>query len=258
MEVLNMDFAQKLIVVTGGANGIGRATSQSFSRLGAAVVIADTDDVAGKRIQAEINSTGGACIFVSADVSVESAVETVRDAAVEAFGRIDVLVNNAAVAHSGTVVEDSPETWDRVMAVNLRGAYLCSHFMIPELLKHPGTSIVNVGSVQSLFASPHSAAYVTSKFGLLGLTKAMAVDHAPALRVNAVLPGTIDTDMFRKGFERESYDASQLATVEDKHLLRRIGRPEEVAGTIVFLASDAASFITGAAYLVDGGLTTRI
>lgn len=250
-----MGFSDKVVVVTGGAKGIGRATGVSFSRVGAAVVIVDMNEGAGRSVQAEITDMGGHCIFVGADISADSAVERIRGAAVDAFGRIDVLVNNAAIAHSGTVVDDSPETWDRVIAVNLRAAYLCSHFIVPELLKRPGASIINVGSVQSLVASPRSAAYVASKFGLLGLTKAMAVDHAPNIRVNAVLPGSIDTGMFRSGFASETDYASRLPAIEEKYLLRRIGRAEEVADTIVFLASDAASFITGAAFLVDGGLT---
>jgi NAD(P)-dependent dehydrogenase (short-subunit alcohol dehydrogenase family) len=254
-EILNVGFSDKVVVVTGGAKGIGRAAGLSFSRLGAGVVIVDVNEGAGISVQAEITEMGGNCIFVGADISIDSAVERVRDAAMNAFGRIDVLVNNAAIPHSGTVVDDSPEAWDRVIAVNLRAAYLCSHFIVPELLKHPGASIINVGSVQSLVASPRSAAYVVCKFGLLGLTKAMAVDHAPNIRVNAVLPGSVDTGMFRNGFASETNYASRLPAIEGKYPLRRIGRAEEVADMIVFLASDAASFITGAAFLVDGGLT---
>jgi len=249
-----MNLSTKIVIVTGGANGIGRATSEMFGRLGAAVVIADTDEEAGNAAAAAVVSSGGSSVFVPADVSVESAVRALRDVAVDQYGRIDILVNNAGIAHSGTVVGDLPEVWDRVMAVNLRAAYLCSHFLIPELLKGAGSSIINVCSIQSVVASPNSAAYVTSKFGLLGLTKAMAVDHAPAIRVNAVLPGSIDTPMFRSGFKDVEDYTARLPHIEARQLLRRVGRPEEVAQTILFLASDAASFITGTAIVVDGGV----
>jgi NAD(P)-dependent dehydrogenase (short-subunit alcohol dehydrogenase family) len=206
----------------------------------------------------EILREGGKAIFIQADISQEKEVGQIPVQVIGSFGGIDVLVNNAGIPHSGTVTEDSPSAWDRILNINLRGAYLCSHFLLPELLKRPKASIVNVGSVQSCVASPHSAAYVVSKFGLLGLTKAMAVDHSPYVRVNAVLPGSIDTELFRSGLSSKIDPETELREIASKQLVGRIGRAEEVAKAIVFLASDDASFITGIGLVIDGGLTAKI
>lgn len=253
-----MNFEKKVAVITGGAAGIGRATCREFHRRGATVVIVDISKKGGESTAAKIVRDGGRAMFIAADVSREEDVAAIPVRVVETFGRIDVLVNNAGVPHSGTVLDDSPDVWDRVCAVNLRGAYLCSHFILPELLKRSGASIVNVGSVQSCFAAPRSAAYVASKSGLLGLTRAMAVDHAPRVRVNAVLPGSVDTALFRTGLPVGPAAAKLISDISAKCLLGRIGRAAEVAEVIVFLASEGARFITGTSLLVDGGLTAKV
>jgi NAD(P)-dependent dehydrogenase (short-subunit alcohol dehydrogenase family) len=253
-----MQFENKVVVVTGGASGIGKAACLAFHRGNAAVVIVDIDVSRGKSVLDEILREGGKAIFIQADISQEKEVGQIPVQVIGSFGGIDVLVNNAGIPHSGTVTEDSPSAWDRILNINLRGAYLCSHFLLPELLKRPKASIVNVGSVQSCVASPHSAAYVVSKFGLLGLTKAMAVDHSPYVRVNAVLPGSIDTELFRSGLSSKIDPETELREIASKQLVGRIGRAEEVAKAIVFLASDDASFITGIGLVIDGGLTAKI
>jgi NAD(P)-dependent dehydrogenase (short-subunit alcohol dehydrogenase family) len=258
-EEFEMDLQRKVVVVTGGASGIGRASCFAFEREGAAVVIVDVDRECGQRVAQRIRGHGGRAMFIHADVSSEQEVADIVKPVVRAFGGIDVLVNGAGVGHSGTVVEDMPKAWDEVIGVNLRSVYLCSHFLIPELLKRPMAAIVNVGSVQSCAAAPRSAAYVASKFGLLGLTKAMAVDHGPKVRVNAVLPGSVDTALFRSGLPVGSKASMRaIREAERKHILGRIAAAEEVAEVIVFLASGRASFITGAGVLVDGGMTARV
>jgi NAD(P)-dependent dehydrogenase (short-subunit alcohol dehydrogenase family) len=253
-----MQFSNKVVVVTGGAAGIGKATCLAFHRENAAVVIIDIDIERGQSVLDEILQDGGNAIFIRADISQEKEVDRIPSQVIGVFGGIDVLVNNAGIPHSGTVIEDSPDTWDKVFNVNLRGAYLCSHFILPELLTRPKANIVNVGSVQSCVASPRSAAYVASKFGLLGLTKAMAVDHSPHVRVNAVLPGSIDTAMFRSELSSKIDLETKLREVASKQLIGRIGYAEEVAKAIVFLAGEDASFITGVGLVVDGGLTAKI
>jgi NAD(P)-dependent dehydrogenase (short-subunit alcohol dehydrogenase family) len=253
-----MDLKDKVVVVTGGASGIGRASCLAFDREGAAVVVVDIDRKGGQRVTRKIREHGGRALFIRANVSSEQEVAGIVEPAVRAFGSIDVLVNNAGIGHDGTVVEDIPEAWDEVIAVNLRSVYLCSHFFIPELLKRRTAAIVNVGSVQSCVAARRSAAYVASKFGVLGLTKSMAVDYGPKIRVNAVLPGSVDTALFRRGVPvGAKYSMRVIREAERKHILGRIAVAEEVAEVIVFLASGRASFMTGAGVLVDGGMTAR-
>lgn len=253
-----MDFKGKVVVITGGGSGIGKATCLAFQRQKASVVVVDKDISGGEATISEIQHAGGSALFIQADTAIECDVAMVSARTVQEYGGIDVLINNAGVGHDGTVVNDTSADWDRILAANLRSVYLCCHVMIPEIYKRGSGAIVNVGSAQSCAASPCSAAYVASKFGVLGLTKAMAVDHAPEIRVNAVLPGSVDTPLFRGGGARfQNYD-ELLRVAKEKIPMKRVGQPQELAEVIVFLAGPKASFITGAAISVDGGMLARI
>lgn len=251
---MNLDFSGKVTIVTGGAKGIGEATARKFAECGAAVAILDSDAEAGPRTAADIAKTGAACEFVRCHVNVAGEVASAVEAVARKRGRIDVLVNNAGIQDYGDVVSTTEDAWDRLMAINLKGAFLVSKHVVPHLLKRGG-AIVIVGSVQSFTAISNSVAYVTSKHALLGLARALALDYAQkGIRVNCVCPGAIDTPMLRWAASLSPDPEAVLRNCDRMHPLGRIGRPEEVANAIVYLASPLASFITGAALVVDGGM----
>jgi len=250
-----MDFAGKVIVVTGGANGIGKATVREFSARQGAVAIVDRDEKAGIETAREISAGGGNVHFFPADVGLRAQVEKLIPDIVQKFGGIDILVNNAGIQRYGSVLSTSEEVWDEVMAANLKSAYLMSKYAIPEIRKRGGGSIVITGSVQSFGAIVNSVAYVVSKHGLLGLTRAMALDHAKHnIRVNLVCPGATDTPMVRNAAAASDDPERVLEACASMHAFKRLIRPEEIAHVIVFLASDLASFVTGEAVMVDGGM----
>ena len=254
-----MEFQNKVAVVTGAGKGIGRATARLFAEKGASVVVVDLDDSAGKAVVSEIESSGGNAVFVKADVAKAADVQNIPQAAVKAFGGIDILHNNAGIQHYGNVVSTPEEEWDFVLGVNLKSVFLCAKYCIPEMKKRGGGAIINTASVQSFACQPNVAPYTTSKAGILALTRSIAVDFAKDnIRCNAICPGSVDTPMLR-------FAANDLATPEKSpddlikewgkfHPVGRVGRPEEVAELVLFLASDRAPFITGSAYLIDGGL----
>lgn len=246
-----MSFNNKHIVITGGAKGIGKACVEVFRNDGAIVSVFDVDgpqDVEKERRVA----------FYRTDVSREEAVKEAMAAAITAFGEVDVLVNNAGIQRYGTVTETSVDEWDLVMNVNLRSAFLCARYAIPSMLKNTRGVIVNVSSVQAFLSQGRVAAYTTSKTALLGLTRSIAVDYAPVIRCVAVCPGTVDTPMLRDALRESANPEEVYQECIDMHLLKKIGTPEEVAAFIHFLASDKASFITGQAYRIDGGLGVSI
>jgi NAD(P)-dependent dehydrogenase (short-subunit alcohol dehydrogenase family) len=254
---MNFDFTGKVAVVTGGAMGIGEATARKLAALGAAVAIFDVDRDAGRKTAAAIAITksGAVCDFFPCNISVSAEVSQAVDAAASQYGGIDILVSNAGIQLYGDAVSTTEEEWDRLMGINLKGCFLAAKFAVPYMLKRGGGAIVIVGSVQSMTAISNSIAYVTSKHGLLGLTRAMALDYAPkGIRVNCVCPGAIDTPMLRwsAGLAEDSEEVIQ--TCNRMHPLGRIGKADEVADSIIYLASPMSSFITGAALLVDGGM----
>lgn len=257
-----MEFKNKTVIITGGAKGIGEASAIGFAENGANVVIVDTDDIAGNAVVEKIQASGGNAIFVQADVSDSSQVQEIPAAAVKSFGGVDILHNNAGIQHYGTVVTTPEEEWDRVLGINLKSIFLCSKYCIPEMQKRGGGAIVNTASVQSFACQPNVAPYTVSKTGILALTKSIAVDFAKDnIRANAVCPGSVDTPMLRASAKEaaEQSGKSENAIVQSWgkfHPLGRVATKEEVAELVLFLASDRASFITGASYLVDGGLTS--
>lgn len=254
-----MEFKNKVAVITGGGMGIGEATARAFAERGAAVVIVDIDEEKSDAVAKDIRENGGEAISVKADVSSAAAVREIPKAAVKAFGGIDILHNNAGIQHYGNVVSTPEEEWDHVLGVNLKSIFLCAKYCIPEMQKRGGGAIINTASVQSFACQPNVAPYTTSKAGILALTRSIAVDFAKDnIRSNAICPGSVDTPMLR-------FAANDLSTPEKSpddlikewgnfHPVGRVGEASEVAELVLFLASDRAPFITGSAYVIDGGL----
>lgn len=250
-----MNFKGKVVVVTGGASGIGEACVREFAARNAAVAMVDCKAGAGQKTISELRGRGASVEYFQADVGSRAQVERLIPEVVARFGAIDVLVNNAGIQRYGSATTTSEEEWDEVMSVNLKGAFLMSRSAIPEMIKRGGGAIVMTGSVQSLTAQQNSLAYVVSKHAILGLTRSIALDFGKQnIRANAVLPGAIDTPMLRWAASRDNHPEKVLAGCDRLHIRGTMGRPEEVACVIVFLASDLASFVTGGAYAVDGGL----
>ncbi|HEV3505430.1 MAG TPA: SDR family NAD(P)-dependent oxidoreductase [Actinomycetes bacterium] len=248
----------KVAVVTGGASGIGRATARALAAEGARVGIADVDEAGGERVAAGIRDAGGDAFFRRTDVRSLAEVEAVLAEAVDRHGRLDVLVNNAAISVAGSAGEMAEEDWARVIDVNLSGVWRGLRAAIPRMLAQGGGSIVNLSSVQAHVGFLGWSGYAASKGGIDALTRQAAVEYARAgIRVNAIVPGTIMTEM-NEAIMRESADGDAvMAGWVAMHPMGRIGQPEEVAAAIVFLASDEASFITGELLRVDGGLVVK-
>lgn len=257
-------------MVTGGGAGIGEATALAFAREGVSVAVVDLDATSGQAVAEEINRWSGTAqgksipepgraIFIRANVARAEDVQRMVAEAMAAFGRIDILHNNAGIPGGGTVVTTDEETWDRVLSVNLKSVYLVSKYVIPHMIANGGGAIINTASVQAQVASANSAAYVASKGGIVALTREMALDFAAAnIRVNAVLPGSINTPTLRAVAQEQANPTTAMTEWGAGHPVGRLGLPEEVARVVLFLASDAASFITGAPYLVDGGVAAKL
>jgi len=250
-------FSGKVALVTGGNSGLGKASAISLAREGAKVVISARRSEEGEQVARLIKDDGGEAVFVRADMAVKADIEALIAQTVEAFGRLDFAINNAGI--EGTVfvptADYSEDTWDAVININLKAVWLCMKYEIPHLLKQKGSAIVNMSSVAGLVGGPVGAAYHASKHGVIGLTKAAAMEYAPqGLRVNAVAPAVIRTSMTeRGGFHNPELEPTLIAM----HPLGRFGTPEEVGGAVAWLCSDGASFITGHVLAIDGGFLAR-
>ena len=246
-------LAGKRTVVTGAGRGLGLAVAELFVSEGAAVVLADLDEGAVTAAANRLEAAGGTAIGVRADVAAASDVQALMAGTVERLGGLDVLVNNAGIVSAGSVTEVDEAHWNRVLRVNLTGAYLCSRYAIPHLERAGGGSIVCISSSAGVVGKRDQVAYNVSKHGLIGLVRCMALDHADAgIRVNAVCPGAMDTPALRE------LGAEQRAELATRNPLGRVADPAEVAQTVLHLASDESSFTTGALFLVDGGLTAML
>lgn len=247
----------KVAAVTGGASGIGEATVRRFVAEGAKVAFADRDAVRGRRVAAEIQAAGGSAIFVEADVSRESACIAFVDEATKQFGQLHILVNNAGIRLYQTVVEASEESWDTLLAVNLKSYAFCAKAAIPAMRRIGSGSIVNVASVRSVTAGGNTIQYDTAKAAIAGLTRGLAMDHSPeGIRANAVCPGPIYTPFHESRILAAGKSEAQYREdAASRTMLRRPGTSQEVAACILFLASEEASYVTGSLLFVDGGLT---
>ena len=242
----------KVSLITGGGSGIGKASALAFAREGSKVVVADVNVDGGEQTVRLIQDTGGEATFVRADVSISSDVSDMVSHAVQTYNRLDCAFNNAGVSGGpGRVHEYTEENWSRVLNINLTGVWLCMKYEIIQMLNQGGGAIVNTASVMGLVGGSRSPAYGATKHGVVGLTKTAAVDYArEAIRVNAVCPGYIRTPMIEQGV---LLDPGGEERVVSRHPMHRLGTPEEIAEAVVWLCSDAASFVTGHAMTVDGG-----
>ncbi|HUJ95733.1 MAG TPA: SDR family oxidoreductase [Terriglobales bacterium] len=249
-----MNFSGKVAMVTGGASGIGRATCLELLHYGAVVAAVDRDGAAGRKLVSEANAPGKIQFF-PADLSLNNEVETLIAKIVQVFGGINILVSNAGIQTYGSATTTTEEEWDKTLAVNLKSGFLVCKYSIPHMIKRGGGAIVITASVQSLAAQRNSLAYMVSKHALLGLMRSMALDYAKDnIRVNAVCPGAIDTPMLRWAASLDDDPEAVIAACHKMHPVGRMGKPEEVARVIAFLASDLASFVTGTTVVADGGL----
>ena len=244
----------KSALITGGGGGIGRATALAFAREGARVAIADANAESAQQTVEQVNQAGGQAMSLSGDVTDSAQVQAMVNAVIAAYGRIDCAFNNAGIAGfqvdaSGKRTHEwADESFDRMIAVNLRGVWLCMKHELPQMLKQGGGVIVNTGSIAGLSGLPTSSAYVAAKHGVLGLTKTAAVEYAQdRIRVNAVCPGYIETNMTVDTMRRRGEQILGMVP------FRRMGKPEEIAEMVLWLSSDRASYVSGACYNVDGG-----
>jgi NAD(P)-dependent dehydrogenase (short-subunit alcohol dehydrogenase family) len=243
---------RKVAFVTGASSGIGRATAAAFVSRGYATVLADRDEQAGRKAEVELKGAGE-CVFIPCDVTDDDAVRRAVEQTVERYGRLDAAFNGAGIdgEQGKTTAECSPENWSRVLAVDLTGVWSCMRHQIPQMLKTGGGAIVNCASVAGLVAAPFCGAYAAAKHGVVGLTKAAALEYArQGIRVNAVCPGMIDTPMSRAGIPPELRDALLAQTA-----IGRMGEPEEVAAAVLWLCDGAPGFLTGQAIAIDGAWT---
>lgn len=251
------EFAGKVAVVTGASSGIGRATALAFARESASVVVADRYEAGGQETVVMIHDLGGTALHVTCDVSQDADVAQLIDATIRTYGRLDFACNNAGIEGVQAPTAEYPrEEWDRVLAVNLTGVWLCMKHEIPVLLAHGGGAIVNMASILGVVGFATAAAYTAAKHGVVGLTKVAAIEYATqGIRVNAVCPAFIATPMLERAGMLDN--GERQAMIANLHPIKRLGTPEEIAAAVLWLCSEQASFVTGHAMLVDGGYTAQ-
>ncbi|MBB6733641.1 SDR family NAD(P)-dependent oxidoreductase [Cohnella zeiphila] len=251
-----MRLRNKVVLITGAGSGIGRSAALLFAKEGAQVVVNDLASEAGEETAAIIRSDGGEAVFIQADVTDPDSVQKMVERAIGAFGRIDVLFNNAGISGVGALHEVEPDAWDRIVSVNVRGVYLPNKYVLPHMMERRSGSIINMSSCVAEIGLARRASYAATKGAVLALTKSMQVDYASYnIRVNALLPGTILTP-FVENFLKQSYADPQagLDGIKKRQLSGELGRPEDVAQAALFLASDESKFMMGSPLYIDGGV----
>ena len=249
-----MRLEGKVALISGGARGMGAAEAKLFAREGAKVVIGDILESEGRQTEAEINEIGGECLFVSLDVTDDSAWEAAVAAAVSRFGKLDILLNNAGIFLGNRVEETTTDEWDQVMDINAKGVFLGTKHAIPEMRKAGGGSIINISSVAGLVGNPYSSAYNASKGAVRLLTKSTAIQYAKdGIRANSIHPGVIETPMTQDVVNDPSFRKFRLAA----NPISRLGQPADIAYGALYLASDESSFVTGSELVIDGGWTAQ-
>jgi NAD(P)-dependent dehydrogenase (short-subunit alcohol dehydrogenase family) len=252
----------KVALVTGAGSGIGREIALLYARQGAQVVVADLNTDAAESVRAEIAAQGGMATSQALDVADEPQVRAAVEATVQRYGRLDILVNNAGISHVGNLLETSLDDWERVMAVNVRGVFLCSKHAVARMLAQhpPGGTIINIASVAGLIAVDRRFPYGTSKGAVISMTRSIAIDFATqGIRASAICPGTVHTP-FVEGYLARNFPDTRDEVRQQLHArqpIGRMGRPEEIASAALYLASDEAAFVTGSALVIDGGWTAR-
>lgn len=252
-----MRFKDRVVFVTGGAQGIGRAICQDFAKEGAKIIIADMDEEAGRELEGGLNETPGTSIFVKTDVASEQDILTAFNICMERFGTVDILINNAGIGTPGGMFHSTTESFDRVIAVNLRGTYLCSKEAAKIMRPDNNCVIINMASTRAFMSEADTEAYSASKGGIIALTHSMAISLGhKGIRVNSISPGWIETCTHQKSsiaYEPNHTDADRL-----QHPVKRVGIPEDISKACLFLASEEAGFITGTNLTVDGGMTVKM
>ncbi len=251
-----MRYINKTVVVTGGAQGIGRGICEAYAAEGAKVIIGDLEEEAGLELEGMLRALGFKATFIHLDVAVEEEVTQAVQRTISLYGGIDILVNNAGIGAGGTLTDRSMEAWDRVLAVNLKGPYMMAKYCAPYLSEGEQGNIINIVSTRALMSEADTEPYSASKGGLLALTHSLAVSLGPSIRVNAISPGWIEVSEHQKQSRRRQ----PVHSPEDlsQHPAGRVGKPEDIARTCLFLTSPDAGFITGINIVVDGGMTVKM
>jgi NAD(P)-dependent dehydrogenase (short-subunit alcohol dehydrogenase family) len=247
-----MLLENKVALITGAGSGIGRATARLFAREGARVVVVDINAEGGQATVDEIRSAGGDSLFLQADVGKMEEVRALIEATYQHYGRLDIIHSNAAASVGGTAPEISESDWDWTIAICLKATWMIAHCAVPKMLADGGGVMIITGSVHSIRGYANASAYQAAKGGVLALTRSLAIDHAPTLRVNAILPGAVETGLWK------DVTPEQRARIAQHCILRRNGQPEDIANVALFLASDLSAYMTGTYVVVDGGLTSVI
>lgn len=253
-----MKLKGKVAIITGAGSGIGRATAILFARRGGRVVVGDVSSENGNETVRMITDNGGEGMFVKVDVANGTEIENMVRRVVSRYKKIDILVNNAGIRGIGTALTTSEEQWNRVIEVNLKGVFLCSKMVIPEMRKKGGGVIVNVASESGIIGEKNSVAYNASKAGVVILTKCMALDHSgDNIRVNCVCPGQTLTPMLEETIRKSGDPDEVLKNFQSIRPIHRLGKPEEIAHAILYLVSDEAGYVIGSTLVIDGGYTAQ-